>query len=184
MRYYFLKENFQGEDEDEKNQIDWSPERRFINGKGKDSLNHRNVNDALRASLSYVVTKPSYVGQKENLAQKAKDATKNKHIAHLNALVKLWNIKRNLEVENKNAPSRENIRGDVELDKSINIQNIVENVDAGLRLRELLLCLRVPLIHESSEVGASTLRTIRLLVSEAEHVDLLHAINMHYLIVR
>ena len=183
MRSYF-SESFQGEDDEEKNQIDWSPERRFINGKGKDSLNHRNVDDALRVSLSYVVTKPNYVGQKENLAQKAKDATKNKHIAHLNGLIKLWNIKRSIEVENKNTPTWENISGDVELDKSINIQNIVENVDSGLRLRELLLCLRVPLIHESSEVRASTLRTIRLLVSEAEHVDLLYEINMHYLIVR
>ena len=85
--------------------MDWNPEKRFINGKGKESLNLKNVDNAIRASLCHVVIKPTYLGRKENLAQKAKNATKNKRIAHLNGLVKLWSIKRNFENGNKNTPT-------------------------------------------------------------------------------
>ena len=56
--------------------------------------------------------------------------------------------------------------------------------DQSLRLRELLLCLRVPLIHESSDIRASTLRTIRLILTEPEHVNIVQEMNLHYLIAR
>lgn len=167
------------DEEDEENEVDWDPT------KSKDSHNLKSVNDALRDSLRHVVTKPAYPGQNDS-GKGTRSASKSKQIAHLNGLVRLWNIKRDLERnETKNTCVGQSVNdtsGNVEIDTVID--NQPQNCDHGLHIQELLLCLRVPLIHESSEVRASTLRTIRLLLSQPEHVDLLYEINLHYLMVR
>ena len=65
-------------------------------------------------------------------------------------------------------------------------EKIDEAVDdlTFLRLQEVFLCLRIPLIHDSQVVRASALRTIRLLTEKDYHVQLLSTLNLHHLIVR
>ena len=157
--------------DEEEDEVDWDPT------KSKDSHNLKNVNDALRASLAHVVTKPSYPGQKDGVND-SRSPNKNKRITHLNGLIRLWNIKRELE-KNENR----NKSGDTTCKSTENIENQGQHIES-LRLRELLLCLRVPLVHESSDVRASTLRTIRLLLTETEHVHLIYQINLHHLVIR
>ncbi len=98
---------------------------------------------AITTSLR-VVTAPS----------SSQDASKSKRLAHLSALVKMWQ-KREAE-------------SDVE----------------GLRLEEIMLCLRIPLVNESTEIRAATLRTLRLLIKTGEAARAITTLNIHYLVSR
>ena len=105
--------------------------------------------------------------------------SKNKRLSHLNGLVKLWNIRKDLESDLRSPKEDVNIKDGAEDSRTETIA-----WDQSLHLKELLLCLRVPLINESSEIRASTLRAIRLLLTEPEHVNIIQEINLHYLIAR
>jgi len=56
--------------------------------------------------------------------------------------------------------------------------------DIGLRIREILLCLRIPLTSDCMEVRAGALRAVRYLVQTHLHVHAVTAVNMHFLIAR
>ncbi|XP_059078689.1 rapamycin-insensitive companion of mTOR-like isoform X2 [Tigriopus californicus] len=56
--------------------------------------------------------------------------------------------------------------------------------DFGLRKREVLICLRIPLTHDSAEVRAATLRVLRYLATEENDVRDLNRVNIHYLIAK
>lgn len=56
--------------------------------------------------------------------------------------------------------------------------------DFGLRKREVLICLRIPLTHDSAEVRAATLRVLRYLTTEENDVRDLNRVNIHYLIAK
>ena len=164
------------EDEEEENDSDWA------SSKDKDSHTFASINNALRASLEQVVSNTV----KNSSAKNSKAVSKNKRLTHLNGIVKLWNIKNDLEKSKSRSPSKdEEIKDGSEdsgKDTIVGSQSI--DWEQCLHLRELLLCLRVPLIHESSDIRASTLRTIRQLLTEPEHVNMIQEINLHYLIAR
>ena len=84
----------------------------------------------------------------------SQDASKARRLSHLNALVKMWQKREEAEAYE------------------------------GLRLKEILLCLRIPLVHESSDVRAATIRTLRHLIKTSEDSQALVTFNMHYLIAR
>ena len=174
--YLSIDESLSLEDEEE-DENQWDP------AKNKDFHNLKSINDALRASLEHVVTSS---GIKTSAAKGSKTLNKNRRLAHLNGLVRLWNIKKDLETGQGRSSSVE--RNISDASESDNQEKVVGNqsqtCDHSLHIRELLLCLRVPLIHESSEIRASTLKAIRLLLCEAEHVDALKEMNIHYLIAR
>ena len=58
-----------------------------------------------------------------------------------------------------------------------------ERMEEGMKLY-LLFSLRIPLIHESTEVRAATLRTLRHLIKKSEDVQALETLNVHYLVTR
>lgn len=84
----------------------------------------------------------------------SQDASKSRRLAHLNALVKIWSKRETEEDED------------------------------GLRLQEIMLCLRIPLINESTEIRAATLRTLRHLLRTSESAQAITTLNIHYLISR
>ena len=176
-----LGQSFDYEDEEEEEtEIDLDPT------KCNESHNLKSVNDAIRASLKLLIIVPSNEGQKSSPIKGLRLSSKNKRIAHLNGLARLWSIKEDLErseIENFSE-----VKGASEASSSDKFEIVADNTppifDHSLHLREVLLCLRVPLINESSEIRASTLRTIRLLVNEPEHVDIITEIHIHQLIAR
>ena len=58
------------------------------------------------------------------------------------------------------------------------------NPDLGLRVKEILLCLRIPLTSPSPEVRAGTLRAVRYLVRSLLDVMSLSAVQLHFLVTR
>jgi len=58
------------------------------------------------------------------------------------------------------------------------------NTDLGLRVKEIMLCLRIPLTCTSGEVRSGTLRALRYLVRSQLDVMAVTSVNMHLLIAR
>ena len=58
------------------------------------------------------------------------------------------------------------------------------NTDLGLRVKEIMLCLRIPLTCTNGDVRAGTLRALRYLVSSQPDVMAVTAVNMHLLLAR
>lgn len=85
------------------------------------------------------------------------DASKYRRLAHLKALAKMW------------AKQQEDPEDDL---------------DEGLKLKEIMLCLRIPLVHESADVRAAALRSLRHLTKTLEDVEAILRLNIHYLITR
>ena len=59
-----------------------------------------------------------------------------------------------------------------------------EDEDDGLKLKEIMLCLRIPLVHESADIRAAALRTLRQLTKSMDDVEAMLSLNVHYLITR
>ena len=55
-------------------------------------------------------------------------------------------------------------------------------LDAFLNLYLLNFSLRIPLVNESTEIRAATLRTIRHLTTTSEAARAISTLNIHYLI--
>ena len=58
------------------------------------------------------------------------------------------------------------------------------NTDLGLRVKEIMLCLRIPLTSSSGEVRAGTLRVLRYFIRSKQDVVAVTSVNMHLLIAR
>jgi len=58
------------------------------------------------------------------------------------------------------------------------------HTDLGLRVKEIMLCLRIPLTCTSGDVRAGTLRALRYLVRSQLDVMAVTSVNMHLLIAR
>ena len=87
-----LGQSFDYEDEEEEEtEIDLDPT------KCNESHNLKSVNDAIRASLKLLIIVPSNEGQKSSPIKGLRLSSKNKRIAHLNGLARLWSIKEDLE---------------------------------------------------------------------------------------
>ena len=56
--------------------------------------------------------------------------------------------------------------------------------DLGLRVKEIMLCLRIPLTSSSGNVRAGTLRALRYLVRSQQDVMAVTSVNMHLLLAR
>ena len=59
-----------------------------------------------------------------------------------------------------------------------------ETSDLGLRVREILMCLRIPLTSSHEGVRAATLKAVRYLVRNKKDVVAVTKVNLHHLIVR
>ena len=59
-----------------------------------------------------------------------------------------------------------------------------ESSDLGLRVREILMCLRIPLTSSHEGVRAATLKAVRYLVRGKRDVVAVTKVNLHHLIVR
>ena len=59
-----------------------------------------------------------------------------------------------------------------------------EASDLGLRVREILMCLRIPLTSSNEAVRAATLKAVRYLVRAKKDVVAVTKVNLHHLIVR
>uniref|UniRef100_A0A0K2V7N4 Rapamycininsensitive companion of mTORlike [Saccoglossus kowalevskii] n=1 Tax=Lepeophtheirus salmonis TaxID=72036 RepID=A0A0K2V7N4_LEPSM len=88
----------------------------------------------------------------------SKGGSKGKKLAYLNALVKVLLEQRKDSLE--------------------------EDLSLGLRLKEIMLCLRIPLTHEAAEVRAATLRVFRYIVDRPCRVQDFLQINAHLLVSR
>ena len=148
--------------------------------------NLKSVNDTIRSYVEQVVRIAQCERHKTSTAKRTRVTNKNKCISQLNGLVRLWNIKKELEEGQNGETAFTNVaRDSIPSDElSSHVEEERTNYDQSFHIRELLLCLRIPLVHESSEIRASTLKTIRLLLSEYEDVNIIQEINLHHLIVR
>ena len=59
-----------------------------------------------------------------------------------------------------------------------------ESSDLGLRVREILMCLRIPLTSSHEGVRAATLKAVRYLVRSKKDMVAVTKVNLHHLIVR
>lgn len=82
----------------------------------------------------------------------SQDASKSRRLAHLAALVK------------------------------IHQKLISEPEDQALKLPEIMLCLRIPLVNDSTDIRAATLRTLRHLIKSPQAANCITTLNIHYLI--
>jgi hypothetical protein len=100
---------------------------------------------------------------------------KARKVANLNALAKMWE---------KRTRRRTDVEGGASATATATATSVPTEDEQILRVRELMVCLRIPLVHDSVEVRATALRTIRCVMTNADDVRDANLVNMQHLIAR